>query len=86
MERNKGQAIRRRVKMREIGEMAQHYRQKAGIRVQDLVGKTGYSSGLIYSFENGKTANLLILFDCYLSVLPEPYRKEFFNEIVMALK
>lgn len=86
MERNKGQAIRRRVKMREIGEMAQWYRQKAGIRVQDLVGRTGYSSGLIYSFENGKTANLLILFDCYLSVLPEPFKTRFFDDIVRALK
>ena len=86
MERNHTQAIRRKVKIREIGELAQWYRQRAGVRVQDIVGKTGYSSSLIYAFENGKSANLIILFDCYFAVLPEPYKQQLFNEILATLK
>ena len=86
MELNHTQAIRRKVKIREIGELAQWYRQRAGVRVQDIVGKTGYSSSLIYAFENGKSANLIILFDCYFAVLPEPYKQQLFNEILATLK
>lgn len=86
MERNHTQALRRKVKTREIGELAQWYRQRAGVRVQDIVGKTGYSSSLIYAFENGKSANLIILFDCYFAVLPEPYKQQLFDTILETLK
>lgn len=75
------QRIRRQVKLKEIGSIASYYRNKAKIRVADLVGKTGYSSSLIYAFENGKTSNELILFDCYFCVLPDELRQAMFAEI-----
>ena len=86
MERNYKQALRRKAKSREIGRLAQKYRQQAGVRVQDIVEKRGYSSSLIYAFENGNSANFIILFDCYFSELPEPYKLKLFNAIVDALK
>lgn len=86
MERNKEQAMRRKMKTREIGKLAQRYRQFAGIRVQDIVTKSGYSSALIYAFESGKSANFIILFDCYFNEIPEPYKSTLFNEIAEALK
>lgn len=85
MERNKQQALRRKNKSREIGKLAQRYRQIAGVRVQDLVEKSGYSSELIYAFENGKSANFIILFDCYFNELSEPYKTNLFNEIADSL-
>lgn len=75
------QKIRRRVKLREIGSIARDYRNQANIRVSELVGKTGYSSSLIYAFENGKTSNELILFDCYFNQLPAELQQRMYEEI-----
>lgn len=86
MEQRQQQSTRRKNKIHDIGELAQSYRQKAGVRVQDIVINTGYSSSLIYAFENGNTANLIILFDCYFAMLPEPYKSQLFNSILHILK
>ena len=86
MKRNYEQALRRKIKSREIGKLAQRYRQQAGVRVQDIVAKSGYSSSLIYAFENGNSANFILLFDCYFSVLPDPYKLDLFNAILKSLK
>lgn len=85
MEHKQQQQSRRNKKSIEIGELAQRYRQKAGVRVQDIVINTGYSSSLIYAFENGKSTNYIILFDCYFAVMPEPHKTRLFNSILATL-
>ena len=46
------QRIRRKVKLKEIGSLAKEARQQDKIEVRELSSKTGYTTQLIYAFEN----------------------------------
>ena len=65
------QRIRRKVKLKEIGSLAKEARQQDNIEVRELSSKTGYTTQLIYAFENGHSSNMVILFDCYFCILTE---------------
>lgn len=75
------QRNRRKIKLKEIGALAKQARQKEKIGVRELSAKTGYTTQLIYAFENGNTSNMVILFDCYFCLLPEPAQHRLYQKI-----
>lgn len=77
----KEQQARRRVKLAQIGELAKLARLHDKIEVRDLSDKTGYTTQLIYAFENGKSSNMVILFDCYFCKLTEATQHRLYQQI-----
>ena len=77
----KEQRARRKIKLQEIGSLAKQARQQAHIGVRALSDRTGYTTQLIYAFENGNTSNMVILFDCYFCLLPEPAQYKLYQKI-----
>lgn len=77
----KEQRARRKVKLQEIGALARQARQQQHISVRALSDRTGYTTQLIYAFENGNTSNMVILFDCYFCLLPEPAQYRLYQKI-----
>lgn len=80
------QLNRKREKARQVGYVCKRMRERAKLTVRDIANKTGYSTQLIYGFETGKTTNYLLLFDCYFSILPQPFAWKLYNEILSSLK
>jgi len=77
----KEQRIRRKIKLKVIGSLAKHARQQDNIEVRELSAKTGYTTQLIYAFENGNSSNMVILFDCYFCKLTEKTQNKLYQEI-----
>lgn len=77
----KEQRIRRKIKLKVIGSLAKHARQQDKIEVRELSAKTGYTTQLIYAFENGNSSNMVILFDCYFCKLTEKTQNKLYQEI-----
>lgn len=77
----KEQQERRRVKLSVIGELAKQAREIDGIGVRELSSKTGYTTQLIYAFENGRSSNMVILFDCYFCQLTERTQCKLYQKI-----
>ena len=77
----KEQRIRRKIKLKVIGSLAKHARQQDNIKVRELSAKTGYTTQLIYAFENGNSSNMVILFDCYFCKLTEKTQNKLYQEI-----
>ena len=75
------QRSRRKIKLKEIGSLAKQARQRENIGVRNLSSRTGYTTQLIYAFENGNTSNMVILFDCYFCVLTETTQMKLYREI-----
>lgn len=75
------QRNRRKIKLKEIGALSKQARQKEKIGVRELSAKTGYTTQLIYAFENGNTSNMVILFDCYFCQLSEPAQYKLYQKI-----
>lgn len=75
------QRLRRTVKLREIGSLAKQARQHDKIKVRELSAKTGYTTQLIYAFENGHSSNMVILFDCYFCTLTKETQMKLYQEI-----
>lgn len=75
------QRIRRKVKLKEIGSLVKEARQQDNIEVRELSSKTGYTTQLIYAFENGHSSNMVILFDCYFCILTEETQKKLYQKI-----
>ena len=75
------QQIRRKIKLREIGALAKQAREHDKIEIRELSDKTGYTTQLIYAFENGNTSNMVILFDCYFCKLTEKTQNKLYREI-----
>ena len=75
------QRIRRKVKLKEIGSLAKEARQHDNIEVRELSSKTGYTTQLIYAFENGHSSNMVILFACYFCILTEATQMKLYQEI-----
>jgi len=75
------QRIRRKIKLKVIGSLAKHARQQDNIEVRELSAKTGYTTQLIYAFENGNSSNMVILFDCYFCKLTEKTQNKLYQEI-----
>ena len=77
----KEQRIRRKIKLKVIGSLAKHARQQDNIEVRELSAKTGYTTQLIYAFENRNSSNMVILFDCYFCKLTEKTQNKLYQEI-----
>lgn len=77
----KEQQKRRKIKLKVIGSLAKHARQQDNIEVRELSAKTGYTTQLIYAFENGNSSNMVILFDCYFCKLTEKTQNKLYQEI-----
>ena len=77
----KEQQTRRRIKLSQIGELAKKAREHDKLEVRDLSDKTGYTTQLIYAFENGKSSNMVILFDCYFCELTEATQHKLYQQI-----
>lgn len=77
----KEQQARRHVKLNQIGQLARQARQSDKLSIRDLSEQTGYTSQLIYAFENGHSSNMVILFDCYFSKLRRQTQKELYKAI-----
>ena len=75
------QRIRRQIKLKEIGSLAKQAREQAKINVRELSSRTGYTTQLIYAFENGHSSNMVILFDCYFCQLSENAQRKLYQEI-----
>jgi len=75
------QQIRRKIKLREIGALAKQAREHDKIEIRELSNRTGYTTQLIYAFENGNTSNMVILFDCYFCKLTEKTQNKLYQEI-----
>lgn len=75
------QRIRRKIKLKEIGSLAKQARQQDNIGVRELSAKTGYTTQLIYAFENGHSSNMVILFDCYFCILTKKSQMKLYQEI-----
>ena len=75
------QRIRRKIKLHEIGSLAKQARQHDKIEVRELSAKTGYTTQLIYAFENGHSSNMVILFDCYFCILSKETQMKLYNQI-----
>ena len=77
----KEQQARRHVKLNQIGQLARQARQNDKLSIRDLSEQTGYTSQLIYAFENGHSSNMVILFDCYFCKLRRQTQKELYKAI-----
>lgn len=77
----KEQRARRQNKLNEIGNLVKQARKHENLSIRDLSELTGYTSQLIYAFENGRSSNMVILFDCYFSKLNEQTQKELYKAI-----
>ena len=77
----KEQQIRRKLKLLQIGELAKQAREYDKIKIRELSDKTGYTTQLIYAFENGNSSNMVILFDCYFCNLTKDTQKQLYQEI-----
>lgn len=77
----KEQQIRRKIKLKEIGALAKQARKHDGIEIRELSDKTGYTTQLIYAFENGNSSNMVILFDCYFCKLTEKTQNKLYQQI-----
>lgn len=75
------QRMRRKIKLREIGVLAKQAREHDKMEVRELSDKTGYTTQLIYAFENGHSSNMVILFDCYFCKLTEKTQNELYQKI-----
>lgn len=75
------QQIRRKMKLKEIGNLAKQARKQDKIKVRELSAKTGYTTQLIYAFENGRSSNAVILFDCYFCKLSEGTQHQLYQQI-----
>ena len=75
------QQIRRKIKLSLIGALAKQAREQDKIEVRELSDKTGYTTQLIYAFENGHSSNMVILFDCYFCKLTEKTQSKLYEEI-----
>ena len=82
----KEQQARRHVKLNQIGKLARQARQNDKLSIRDLSEQTGYTSQLIYAFENGHSSNMVILFDCYFCKLRRQTQKELYKEIRRACR
>lgn len=77
----KEQRKRRKLKLQQIGSLAKQARQRDQIEIRELSAKTGYTTQLIYAFENGNTSNMVILFDCYFCKLTEDTQLKLYQQI-----
>jgi len=77
----KEQRIRRKIKLQEIGSLAKQARKHDHIEIRELSNKTGYTTQLIYAFENGNTSNMVILFDCYFCKLTATTQLKLYQQI-----
>lgn len=77
----KEQQTRRKMKLAQIGELAKLARKHDKIEIRDLSEQTGYTTQLIYAFENGHSSNMVILFDCYFCKLRETTQRKLYQEI-----
>jgi len=77
----KEQQIRRKIKLVEIGKLTKLAREHDKIEVRELSEKTGYTTQLIYAFENGRSSNMVILFDCYFCKLTERTQRKLYQQI-----
>ena len=77
----KEQRIRRKIKLQQIGSLAKQARKHDRIEIRELSAKTGYTTQLIYAFENGNSSNMVILFDCYFCKLTEKTQSKLYEEI-----
>ena len=75
------QRARRKLKLRQIGALAKQARKQDNIKIRDLSTKTGYSTQLIYAFENGYSSNMVILFDCYFCKLKKDTQNKLYQQI-----
>ena len=82
----KEQQARRHVKLKQIGEIAKQARKTDQLSIRDLSEHTGYTSQLIYAFENGHSSNMVILFDCYFCKLRRQTQKELYKAIRRACR
>ena len=77
----KEQRIRRKIKLQQIGSLAKQARKHDRIEIRELSAKTGYTTQLIYAFENGNSSNMVILFDCYFCKLTEKTQNKLYQKI-----
>ena len=75
------QRSRRKIKLSLIGALAKQAREHDKIEIRELSNRTGYTTQLIYAFENGNTSNMVILFDCYFCKLTEKTQNQLYKEI-----
>ena len=80
------QKKRKHVMTKKVSGICKHYRLLMGIKVIDISRKTGYSTQLIYQFENGNTNNMIMLFDCYFNMMSEEKQQQLLKDIIKVMR
>lgn len=80
------QKIRKHVMAKRVGGICKQYRISLNLKVIDISRKTGYSTQLIYQFENGNTTNMIILFDCYFNLMSDKKQQQLLTDLVEATR
>lgn len=81
---NDNRKNRKHVLAKRIGGICRQYRVSKNIKVLEVSHETGYSTQLIYQFENGNTNNMIMLFDCYFNILDKENQVKLMNDVINA--
>ena len=81
---NDNRKNRKHVLAKRIGDICRQYRVSKNIKVLEVSRETGYSTQLIYQFENGNTNNMIMLFDCYFNILDKENQVKLMNDVINA--